>query len=234
LPSSTNDLVRTSYHEAGHAVVAERFSLRVKRVSIEPTRVERLGETIIAKMRRKLPYRAHPEARWRVLTLFAGPIAASRAAGENPLAGLGEHGASSDLDRIHKLAEAHDLNLGKLLARAILTVEKRWPEIQRVAHALTRDRTLSSAEIRKAMTGPTLSKQKAGYVDVSPMKFEKCANCSMFLPPGRCTLVRGPVKPGAWCERYFPAGPRREGASSWGTAGRGVAQCPLTVSDSCH
>jgi hypothetical protein len=55
------------------------------------------------------------------------------------------------------------------------------------------------------MQEPALSKRSVNYTDASPMKFEKCSTCSMFLPADRCTLVKGPIKAGGWCEKYFTA-----------------------------
>jgi hypothetical protein len=46
-----------------------------------------------------------------------------------------------------------------------------------------------------------ISKKEARYVDVSQY-VEKCSTCSMYRAGGKCTLVKGAIKPGGWC-RYW-------------------------------
>lgn len=45
------------------------------------------------------------------------------------------------------------------------------------------------------------SKEYAEY-QTMPNGEEKCANCTMFRPPERCTYVDGKISPEGWCKQW--------------------------------
>ena len=44
--------------------------------------------------------------------------------------------------------------------------------------------------------------QKAVSYQNTPKGKLRCDNCSLWQPPGSCTLVQDPIAPGGWCVLY--------------------------------
>lgn len=45
-----------------------------------------------------------------------------------------------------------------------------------------------------------LSKDSVDYSE--GMGETRCRNCAHFIPPAACEIVRGPIDPEFWCERF--------------------------------
>lgn len=124
----------TATHEAAHAVIALSIGLEVASVSLRP------GLTILA---------VEPSAEHGLRFRLAGPVA------EELLDGTYDsEGCNSDLVNADRDAWdlTHDLEeLDALVARTKAEVRKRlaplWPDVQRLALALVRHGTLTTAEL---------------------------------------------------------------------------------------
>lgn len=55
-----------------------------------------------------------------------------------------------------------------------------------------------------AVKAAKVTQASVRYRDAAPGAAERCGTCSMFAPPGSCTLVAGPVRPSGVCDRYDP------------------------------
>lgn len=51
------------------------------------------------------------------------------------------------------------------------------------------------------MADERMSKAEAEYTSEGTPA-EHCGNCSMYVPPIRCTAVRGDVEHGGWCRLW--------------------------------
>jgi ATP-dependent Zn protease len=132
-PWSRSEAARTAYHEAGHAVIAKWMGLPIRRATVERVGDD-LGKVLIAtQIKRAEPHQVRAGASARVVAALAGPIAECMA-------------LADDVDDPRTLTKYASTDLDYAAA-----LEKRWDEIQRVAAALVQRRTLTSAEIRKAM-----------------------------------------------------------------------------------
>lgn len=48
----------------------------------------------------------------------------------------------------------------------------------------------------------TLTKSEARYVEKSKDEGERCGNCSMYIPGGSCTLVKGAIASAGYCKHW--------------------------------
>jgi hypothetical protein len=210
-PAQT-DSARAAHHEAGHCVAAEATGVPVKRATIEPAGGGRvlIRKGIVGDIRTVAEFKRAVED--KVVVLLSGPVAECFYVCDD-VDELHKYG-STDLARAAEWHERQGLDLPRLRRRAADLVERRWDEVARVARALTARGTLTGSEIQKAMSGgdlakrATLSKPSVGYTDTSPMRTERCATCSMFRPPDKCTLVRGDVSPRGWCREALSREPK--------------------------
>jgi hypothetical protein len=51
-----------------------------------------------------------------------------------------------------------------------------------------------------------ITKASVNYRRAAPAHVggRRCGTCSMFVPPGACTLVRGPIRARDVCDRWEP------------------------------
>jgi len=54
----------------------------------------------------------------------------------------------------------------------------------------------------------TLGKDEARYREGEGTR--RCANCSMYVEPNRCTLVKGPISPQGLCNYFQRSGDMRD------------------------
>ena len=55
------------------------------------------------------------------------------------------------------------------------------------------------------MAAEKKSKEEVGYTPVAAMKSERCDKCKHFRALYEtCDLVKGHIKPGAWCREFEP------------------------------
>jgi hypothetical protein len=58
------------------------------------------------------------------------------------------------------------------------------------------------AAIFGAAPAQAKSSQASAAYRGSPNGRQRCANCSWFEPPSGCSVVRGPVSAGGWCNLW--------------------------------
>ena len=150
---SENRLLKTAFHEAGHAVMAQIVGRPIEKVSISPAHLHsggmRLGVCKLQKGRKKSSKDALED---EVMILFAGMVAESYLTGE-----YCRQGAGQDLRMIRRLL----LNRGGS-ERSLQKLEKRILEktehilddrahlnaIQRVAEKLVENESISGRSVR--------------------------------------------------------------------------------------
>jgi hypothetical protein len=150
----------TAIHEAGHAVAAFYLRHRVRKVTIVPT-----GDALGHVRHNPIMFakqgvfddslRGIARAETRIIILYAGPIAHRRFRPKSPW----KLGGTSDFDLASKLMshlEGPDYKCNRLYdrllwRRAELLVDLRWRDINAVAKALLRHRTLNAREVNAAI-----------------------------------------------------------------------------------
>ena len=150
---SENHRLKTAYHEAGHAVMAQVVGRPIEKVSISPAHLQsggmRLGICKLQKGRKKSSKDALED---EVMILFAGMVAESYLTGE-----YCRQGAGQDLRMVRRLL----LNRGGS-ERSLQKLEKRILEktehiledrahlsaIQRVAEKLVKNESVSGRSVR--------------------------------------------------------------------------------------
>jgi hypothetical protein len=181
---SSSELRVAALHEAGHAVVARRLGIRVSEVSIigddgigGMTRTERSGalptrqsieDTVTVIMGGRaadivLAGAAHAGARSDLATatqLLGDAMAAYGLYDDLVNASLGDGAAA--VRQSPALAAAVDLELKRLLARAIAIVEAGAELAHRLADELLRRRILAGDEIEQLLEQPPSSRAAGG------------------------------------------------------------------------
>jgi ATP-dependent Zn protease len=156
MKNKTLELASTAYHEAGHAVACLVYSIAVREVSIVPTahsagtvKTERLTEEV-------LKGGDEVELRNRAITLFAGEKAEERFCAETEQEFNYFCNASDILWLIDILKKFHPENKEERLRvrfeladNACDLVSERWEQIQAVARALLKHKTLSGEDVRR-------------------------------------------------------------------------------------
>jgi hypothetical protein len=145
----------TSFHEAGHVAAAWSRGLKIHSATIDPTPGFR-GHTLHANPLRGIRLnlslaRVRDRAESAIVVYLAGPEAQQR---HNPRSWRTHHGAS-DFKQAFDLAiglstsgEAAHAYLDWLTVVARDEIEALWPQVEKVAHALVTQRTLTAAEVK--------------------------------------------------------------------------------------
>jgi len=153
-----------AYHEAGHAVVMEAVGVRVRRATIVPSKYES-GSVC--------PHEGESDPASQVLIDLVGVLAERRAAGRRPRltfpsatavsyfhvkGDLIEYGAAVDglnaWEAAAVIAPSHRERTAYLRwqwERAAAMVERRWVEVEAVAAALLKRKTLYGSEVRRVI-----------------------------------------------------------------------------------
>jgi hypothetical protein len=137
-----------AYHEAGHAVLAEKLHFRVDIVTIKPHRFSRrsLGQAVHAK-----EARGGIRAEDRIICSLAGPIAEAESIGH--LYNRRRDLRGSDLASVRLEEELSGVPLRELEAQTLRMVRKEWSRIERVANALLKKEELFGHEVRDILKG---------------------------------------------------------------------------------
>jgi len=101
-PRSSQDMIATAYHEAGHAVMAILLGRKVKKVTIEPANLQTGGTRLGAVQ--FLKGRTQPTDDWledEIIILLAGMVSESNFTGQ-----YCEQGAAMDLRSVDRLLES--------------------------------------------------------------------------------------------------------------------------------
>ena len=61
----------------------------------------------------------------------------------------------------------------------------------------------TTAPISQAQTQQKISQEDAKYQD-TPKGAQQCDGCINFQPPNACKFVEGEIKPGGWCQLFYP------------------------------
>ena len=145
----------TAFHEAGHIAAAWSRGLKLHSATIVPTPGFR-GHTLHANPLRGIRLnlslaRVRDRAESAIVVYLAGPGAQQR---HNPRSWRTHHG---DSDFKQAFDTAMGLNTSGEAAHAYLDwltvvardeIEALWPQVETVAHALLRERTLTAAEVK--------------------------------------------------------------------------------------
>jgi ATP-dependent Zn protease len=150
---SENRLLKTAFHEAGHAVMAQIVGRPIEKVSISPAHLHsggmRLGVCKLQKGRKKSSKDALED---EVMILFAGMVAESYLTGE-----YCRQGAGQDLRMIRRLLlnrGGSERSLQKLEKRILEKTEHTLDDrahlnaIQRVAEKLVENESISGRSVR--------------------------------------------------------------------------------------
>lgn len=148
-------LKATAFHEAGHAVIAWRFRLKVRSATIVPT-IGTSGEVASASPLRGIHLdhdgsdRAHQRAETAIIVYLAGPAAQRRHSPHSwrSYHGRIDHSAAADLAlRLNGSVEVTNAHLKYLVIVARDMVAASWAHIERVADALVERGTLTGDEV---------------------------------------------------------------------------------------
>jgi hypothetical protein len=146
----------TAFHEAGHVAAAWRHGLKVHSVTIVPT-PEFRGHIWHANPLRgiHLDYDGSDRARLRaevgIIVCLAGPEAQRRFSPRSWRAhhGAGDHEKAADLVlSLNGSDEAANAHLKWLSIVTRDEIAGLWPLVEKVAHALVRERTLTATEVK--------------------------------------------------------------------------------------
>lgn len=150
---SENHRLKTAYHEAGHAVMAQVVGRPIEKVSISPAHLQsggmRLGVCKLQKGRKKSSKDALED---EVMILFAGMVGESYLTGE-----YCRQGAGQDLRMIRRLLLSRggsERSLQKLEKRILEKTEHILDDrahlnaIQRVAEKLVENESVSGRSVR--------------------------------------------------------------------------------------
>ena len=157
---------RAAYHEAGHAVIAWCFGRRIEHVTIVPSGDS--GGHILYRTDRVFEWERPTETWLRVelLCTMAGPVAQNLELGENawgvgsgidPDVGvLKDSDADTAGDLLLRIDESReDIESGaaseKFEREVQHLLDEFWPEVQRVAEALLKERTLSQERLAELL-----------------------------------------------------------------------------------
>jgi ATP-dependent Zn protease len=148
----------TAYHEAGHAVLHVYLALGCEQVTIIPNYEN--GEAGFAKHQGEFPkdedaesLRLYAEdAFWlrHAIAMYAGAEASRRAGKEDWRAGADNdyYNAEDAINQITDDEESIRCLYNLAMRRAVVLVEHYWPEIEALATALLKSRTLTGNEVR--------------------------------------------------------------------------------------
>jgi hypothetical protein len=141
---------RTSYHEAGHAVVAHHLHSRIKSVTIKvaadyPNLIKgQIGDG-------EMTPRVERQIEQHILILLAGGISECRASGQTN--GIDDHRAAMALASRRfgdkKLSRRY---LAYLRELSTAIVDSKWTAIEHVAKLLLEQEKMRSADIHAAIT----------------------------------------------------------------------------------
>lgn len=146
-------ILKTAYHEAGHAVVAEVLGRRVKFVEIDSggglMRTQSLPKFDLRRSPRSLGERWERER--EAIIYFAGLIAEEGLTGKRTLSGVG-----NDFDAVERILrhrharEAEVTAYGRwLYERSVSILQKNWAAVERLAEALATVRKINGKTVRK-------------------------------------------------------------------------------------
>jgi hypothetical protein len=147
-----SDRILTSYHEAGHAVMALLMGRDIQKVSIIPSQ-NRLGACTIKKGRAK---QVQDKLEAEILILLAGMAAEGRKSGRYNI-----QGASQDLRNVEKLAMARSGNprqasklVHKLLDKTqhLLSNKSTWTAVKVIADELIEHESISGRAAKHHLT----------------------------------------------------------------------------------
>ncbi|MEJ6579707.1 MAG: hypothetical protein QNL33_02620 [Akkermansiaceae bacterium] len=147
-----SDRILTSYHEAGHAVMALLMGRDIQKVSIIPSQ-NRLGACTIKKGRAK---QVQDKLEAEILILLAGMAAEGRKSGRYNI-----QGASQDLRNVEKLAMARSGNprqasklVRKLLDKTqhLLSNKSTWTAVKVIADELIEHESISGRAAKHHLT----------------------------------------------------------------------------------
>ena len=145
-----------AFHEAGHVVAAWSRRVKIHKATIVSS-PEFLGQVRHANPLHKLhpdydvSARVRERAEADIVVALAGPEAQRR---HSPRSWRSHHGTSDfkhavDLaTRLNSSDEAVNAYLGWLAIVTRDEIALLWPQVETVAHALMRERTLSAAEVK--------------------------------------------------------------------------------------
>ena len=146
------DQILTSYHEAGHAVMALVMGRSVQKVSIIPSQ-NRLGACTLQKGRAK---QVQDKLEAEMMILLAGMAAEGRKSGRYNV-----QGASQDLQGVEKLALARSGNARqaqKLIHRMLdktqhlLSDKATWKAVKVIASELQKNESISGRSAKHHLT----------------------------------------------------------------------------------
>jgi hypothetical protein len=61
----------------------------------------------------------------------------------------------------------------------------------------------TTATISQAQAQHKIGQEDAKYQD-TPKGPQQCDGCINFQPPNACKFVEGEIKPGGWCQLFYP------------------------------
>ena len=151
-----NDLP-IAFHEAGHVVAAWSRRLKIHSATIAPTS-EFEGQVRHASPLRGIRLdcdgsdRARLRAESAIVVLLAGPEAQRRHGPRSIYLGAHDHPEAVDLVmRLNGSEEAANAHLKWLSIVTRDEIAVLWPLVERVAHALVRERTLTAAQVKSLL-----------------------------------------------------------------------------------
>lgn len=146
-------ILKTAYHEAGHAVVAEALGRRVKSVEVDSQgglmRTQRLPKFDLRRSPRSLRERWERER--EAIIYFAGLIAEEGLTGKRTLSGVGNDFEAVEriLSRKHSREEEVTAYGRWLYERCVSILQQNWAAVERLAETLATVRKINGKAIRK-------------------------------------------------------------------------------------
>jgi hypothetical protein len=158
-------LVATAYHEAGHAVVAWKLTLRAGRnVSVIPTtdsagHTDHFNPLMGIDLNIDCSESAHQMAEHAIMICLAGPISQRKFSAQSvrnwQMAGDYDQ-AVVIAQKLRRSDESTKALLEWLAIRTRALVEMHWPPIERVAKALQSRKNLTASELLSEISQETV------------------------------------------------------------------------------